>query len=533
MRALSRDEFVDPVLIVDLTWAGRVFRFASEPVSIMTDAGDVLHYDGSVGLRWRESVDLEGGLPEEDIELGDVVFPVDVALWHRQGKPLSMATAELSWWAPGRTHESRQPLMRGRVGVSAYGLRDQPVSISIRPPSLSDTALFPPANAVADTSTWSTVDESIAGTPYPFVFGAPGLGVSSLALTGGAPAVLVDATYTSGSDVGKWVINGARSLASTVKLINVTAGESETVDVETTQDGLGRTVSWVTATSGTITVDVTNDYMVDWSGTDGGIPGPDGEAIGGAGDVAILLLRESTVGYDEGAWRAQARSLNRFRFDFYLDEQVSPFGFLRDEILSLLPFGLGRSVDGVVPVPYLLSPALFGATGEAAALEAGRNCEVEDYPVSDGSSIVNEQTIRFAPRADNGEPYYTRTVTGREPDPDEPNVFPALAARVSANTYGQTFAGEPIETEFVYDQATADLIVACIVADKALPPELVTLSIQERLTDLRAGSAVELTVADLYWNATVQQVEEVIRDGQSLTVSVRVRPNIAGDARPF
>lgn len=518
MKALSRSEYVDPVVLVDVVWSGRTFRFASRSVTVLTSAGAPLVYAGSIEVEWSESVDYSGEIPDEDTTIGDVVFPVDVALWYRQGRPLVGARAEVSLWVEGRTYEEREPLTVGTVTASEYGEDGDPVTLSIQPPTLDDTALIPRPEARATSDTWSTLATELDGEPYPEVLGAPGLGTSNAERTGGSPAILVN---TSGN--GKWLVATRAVKASTVDLVDATAGTIESVSVSLERDLLGRVVSTV-AGGGTTARTVGNDYWIDWNGTDGGASFS-GASTSGGGQLCMWLLRESSVTFDEGAWRALAPVLDGYRFGFYLDEPRSPLDVLRQDIVPLLPIGLGRTPLGLAPVPIRLDAT---AADAVAHLEVGRNIQLAGPVRVDSDSAVNDVTIDFAPRSD-GDFDKRRRVMGEATASGD--SWPHPLARVSRALYGQR--SQRIETAFVYDQATADRIISDMVQASALPPERVTVTALLALSWLRAGSVVTLTAPTLHYAAQVAHVDSVQRSGAGLRLELSVRQSLARDVPPF
>lgn len=521
MKPLAPSEFRDAVLTLDLTWSGRVFRFASEDVDIVDDSGATHSYAGGLALSWSETSELMTNGPSETIDIGAVVFPVDPSLWHAQGRDLIDAPGVLSLWAPGRTLEDRHVLMAGTVEASEYGEDGEPVSLTMRPPSTDDGALIPPPEAAVSTDTWSAPSTTDVGRPYPIVVGKPGLGGGVVTARGGSPAYCVS---TAGN--GKWLISYGRVAASTVTLVDIANGTSASLPVTVEKDTLGNVVSTVAGSGAGVTA-TDSQYAVDWSASDGGIIPPfQTTAAIGAGDVCLWLLSESTADYDEGAWRAVRRSLNRYKLSFYI-ESTSPLEVLRSEVLPLLPVSEISGPSGITPILWRWDATALDAE---AVLEEGRNVHRASSVQLDRDGLVNEVTINYAPRSDDNQPYRSRTITGRNVGASTPNVFEHPACRASRNRYGQR--SETFDTPNVYDTATADRTLLDIAAARALPRKRISYDGDADLGYLKRGSVVLLTDARLNLAERIALVVGRALSGSTVTLSLVLVSVPERDARP-
>lgn len=510
MSRLSPDEMAHAVLTLDLTWSGRVFRFASAPVAIPDPDGTSHAYAGGLDLQWEDVAPLLDDGPRDDIDLGEIVLPVDVARWHAEGRDLVACPAVLSLWAPGRDIDERQVLMVGTVDATEHGADGEPVALSMRPPSTEDGAVYPPAGAVVSAETWPDAHVSELGKPYPWVIGKPGLpsGTVPALARGGAPALLVDTDSN-----GTWLVSIGRVAAATVVLI-AGDGTTEAIAVTHQTDARGQLVAVVVGTSSSM-LSAGGPYSVDWSASAGGTlaVGKTTAALG-AGEIALLLLSRTTVAYDVGAWRAVSRRLDRYRLSFYV-ESTSPLAVLRSEVLPLLPVSEVSGPSGVAPVLWRWTATEADAVTH---LEEGRNVTRASPVGIDRDGMANLHSITYAPRWDDGEGAYTLT------DETHPS---AKASRIRYGVRASAF-----DTPNVYDASTARLILADRASSRSLPVRRVAYTGGPELGVLARGDVVTLTDADLWLDGQVALVEGRTFAAASVRLALVLVPVPARDARP-
>ena len=509
------------VLLVDIEWSGRVFRFASERVEVVSSDGSHL-YDGGLSLSFDEASSLLDSSPEDSVDLGDLVFPVDVALWHRQGRYLTGSTATVRVWSPGLDLSRARVIRQGTVSASEYGEDGQPVRVIVDPPTLDTGAVLVDPDASVDLTTWPNRAEAAQGQVYPVVFGAPGLGSSALpADRGGSPAPLVDTTGN-----GKWVICSERVAATSVTLVDATDGLAESLAVTYEADGNGRTVTVVAGTGTTVLPVDGNAYWVDWSGSDGGVIAPgDTTAALGAGAQLLWLLDRSGITYDRGAWESAAGLLNRYRLSWYAD-RGSPWEEAKGQVADLLPLSIPSGGAGVYPVVWRWRSTSADAV---IGLEHTRNVYREGGVTVDASGVRNEHGISYAPRASDGDMTERRTITGR-PVTSSGALWRDLSCAVSWASFGHRPAGLE-EVPRVYEDGTASLILADR-AIQALPVERLSVDADVSLGWLRPGDVTTYTDATTHHSNAVALVESVSRDGGRLSLGLVIIPQPARDLYP-
>lgn len=484
--------------LLDLTWAGRVFRFASEPVTPLDAQGVPLPYAGGLVPRYEIGADVGQVQRDLEVDLGELLFPVDVARWHREGRPLLGALGELSTWTAGDTHESRVVRVTGSVSLAEFGADGEPVTLALRWDSGGDGASIVPPQATVTTTTLPDADDGARGKTYPLVVGMPGLGETSspmIPVSGGAPAFVSDATVAN----GQILLSLGAVAATTVTVLNVTDAAWETRTVATGADDTGRTIS---VTDGSVGEPyAAGDVLwVDWSSSSGGILRVDGTgAIDTASHWIAWLVSLSTAEIDAAAWTRLP--IDGYRLAGYIDDpSVSPLEFLERQILPLLPLS-------AVPGPRGLRPVLwrFDARDTDAVIDLvdGENCSRVSSLAIDVGSVRNSITVMYAPRASDGE--MARSVTLDE------DTHPGCAA---SRTYLPARA-ETIESVILYDTATAWRVAGWRAAAFSLPVEAVSY---EADADLAVGDVVTITDSGLHLSARVAVVATVAYDGPTTTV---------------
>lgn len=520
------------VYLVDLEWAGRTWRFASESVDVVTDDGTVLHYaEAGVEPSWTSSIDLfQRRATPSRAALDRLFFGVDVPRLVAQGQWFERGTATLSQWVPGRTWEQRRVLSIGRLKDPQYGGGSDGVSLSIEPFDMADRALWPPPAARVTAATCPSAAEAAMGQPYPFPIGKPGLGLAtSTQDTGVAPALLVD---TSNRYL---LVAGAAVAASSVVVTSDRLERSKSFSTTSWTDGLGRTCTVVqldsTSTGGNIDANDGDTYRVDWSASSGGILSLDqSTALEGAGEVCEYLLRQSEVPFNAGAWAAVRRFLAPYKLAFYVDEPQTPWQLVSEAILPLLPVSVRTGPLGVEPVVWRVNA---GATDAVMAFEDGRNVEV----LLDGVQhvdppVANEHRIDFAPRA-GGTPYRSLTATGRDVATDDATVVTNRACRASRLTFGATLQADPVRTRVVYAEATARRCLAWRATAHAFPwRALKVAAVDAAVGAVVEGDVVTLTSSRLSLSDQVAHVTAVDAVGDRHVLSLVIITVPSRDAIP-
>tara|TARA_R110000751_G_scaffold206493_1_gene310542 strand:- start:391 stop:1992 length:1602 start_codon:yes stop_codon:yes gene_type:complete len=488
-----------PVYVLSVEWFGRVYRFSTYPIDII-DNGDSLPFDGGLDdpefsqQASRDGVSAGGAsIPFE------VVFPVDVAGEYSAGRPLQQATGELAMvfvQADGtvsQTWDQRFKLASGYLEMPVFGFPDAPVglaSFSLEEPASDDGLRLIASDAVITETTWPTATESL-GSTYPIVIGEPGKSFTSAGATITSPATPAYMVKDSGTD-DILLVAGHEVAATTVTVFDKD-GLSDTFAITLTRDSLGRLVSTVNIHSGSIAKD-SDEYFVAWTGGGGIISPLSGTALTRLGDVCVWALDQSSIGADIARWMASRPVLNTVKIAGYIDDQkLSPWDWLRDEILTLIPLEVQSSPNGVIPLVRQLDRR---SVGTIASVDIGPDFSADGpmTTISERVDLVNTITLRFA--VDIAQNQSRRTLTVQPTvNIDDPDTFASPHALFSASRYGER-RGEII-THYVYDSASAGAVLQQQLRANCYPTVTRIYRAAPRWGWLEVGSALLLTDADI------------------------------------
>lgn len=416
-----------------IEWAGARWLWLSEGDTPDGADASFAGFFGSPG--WASEATLE---PTGDGISCDLAW-AGVARLVAMGHRLSTATGELGTingnWA------GRSPVLLGCIDAE-YGGDGEPVTIRLDPRPWEDSGkLLSPDQAVSE-STWANVPAATDGRGYPLVIGRPGEyqeADGSTAYCSASPCIPV------GSDT--LLVAAARVTSSTLTVYSELDDDQESFAIDYTLDDQGQTVATVDlSAAATITYDGSGRYWARWP--DGGLALGTGETLEAAGDIVAWALRQSSLDVDAAALEAIRAPLAGFLLGGFLDASVSPWEWLTQEILPLLPL---RLIQG----PRGMRPALWRPPSAALAvdhLDVDRAEVARDGRIFQIGTEYNDLTIRYAWRARTGDYLRFRRLSGSG------GHISTAAATVSYRARGSLPAPK-IETEWVYRQETADRIL--------------------------------------------------------------------------
>jgi len=540
-----------PVFLLDFTWGGRTFHLSSEPVVLESDDGD-RPYEGGLDLgTYRETLDrLDDAIPGQSAGI-ECVLPIDVLLHRRRGHDLNTAFGELSMVTvrPSnrpiatavQTYERRIRLMTGNATSPEYGDPEHPagwVSFTLEEPTWEDAATIIPAEARINDTTWPNHLNDHDGKVYPMPIGEAGHYTSPTGAsktTSGSPAYVVDDTL--GSE--KLLIAGQRVQATTAIVFDSTDSESLAITHE--DDGLGRTCAVIDLTTAS-TIDPTEtEFWIGWN-ADGGILSPyeSGADLKLAGHVARYILSRSTIPQDWGRWSVAASFLNRIELATYInDPDATPWDWVADNLLDLLPMSLARSPDGVYPVVFDLDLA----REDMVQITEGEDFRRVSGWTSEGSvsDTRNYFALDYAPRAKASGTYRRRIILTPTPDPDDPEQTTNAYVELSHGRYrSSTTPHEPpkptirpwqASSDILYSSTAATQVVMWLSRLRGFLPEVATYAAAHQWGWLRAGRSVSVTEAAAHQSEHVGWVVDRYWDGTRWTFTLLFDDDPARDTR--
>ena len=502
------DDTTEIVSLVSITFAGRVFYWASRAITILSDEVGPIQYEGGLSIDWTDAISLFNDSPPLVALSLELSFPesVNIPELVAKGHDLTRATGEFSLWPyrdGARTFEDRVVIFSGRVVTPTYGAKNEPVSFSLEANPFEDTALIPTASEIVNATTWPDHDPIATDRYYPIVFGSPGVYRDAAGVeltTTGSPGLVVVKPSEPDSKV---LIAGHRVAANQVTIWYIDAASnfvSATRDVERTTDALGHEVSLV-AIPPAVVPDGTA-FWVTWDR----LPLPFTEGVGtgglvndhfdgtrtGAGEVMTYFLRRSTLDIDVGRWRAVEGYLDqRFKLAGFIDEPVKPWDYIKQNILPLLPVSLIATGQGLAPVIWRRDASKAEAVGH---LTTGANLSRIGPVNYERQNIENEIRLTFAPRTH--ENLYERTTAVVSQPSEIEGYFSTEYSRASFLRYGT--AATNVETDIVYENATAGEILEWKHRAACFPYRVIRYTAAIRYGFLRRGDLVLLTDAELY-----------------------------------
>jgi hypothetical protein len=464
-------------------------------LAVSTDAGTTYPYDGGLDLSgWGQALEIGSTEPGSRQVALEVDWP-GVAARVAAGLPLDLATGELSLHVPGETWEQRIVVLRGATWLPSYGTQDEAIALTVESPEYQDHGRLCEPNGVVSAVTLpagTKPGDKVDGRVYPLVIGRPDW----------VPATVYDS-------VGNNVVVAAGIVDSTeVAVVHddpaSTGTTSDPSTIAQSRDNLGHVVS----TAGYNPLIITSDTMevvtrwMDGYSTGGGVISDHGSGyITGLGDVARWAMRRSTIPIDEGRWRAVEDRLNRWLVDYWTNDlELTPWAFVRDDLLPLVPVSILHGPRGLYPVwwPY-------DATGSH-----DRVAEV-DVHVSGLERVglveherrerpINELTMEYYPW--QGDLWrYRLTYTGRDVDAVEAaDTFLVQSSPLRAaysRHHGERRAAL-VQSRAIYQRASAEMTLGWMQYARSRTPRVITYDdTRGRWAWLRPGAVVSLVDADL------------------------------------
>ena len=122
----------DLIWLLSIEYAGRLWRWSSEPITLTDASGDVQQFDGGLeGLDVEQVLPSFGESPDMLSASLDLMWPSDVALLVSQGHDLSAATGELALFVRGSSFDDRYVLIDGNISQPQSSQRMQAMMAGI------------------------------------------------------------------------------------------------------------------------------------------------------------------------------------------------------------------------------------------------------------------------------------------------------------------------------------------------------------------------------------------------------------------
>ena len=364
-------DFIDsyPVILLDLHYAGQVYRVASEPIDVVDSTGRSLSYAGGLSpvdvAETLGRLSIDAAAPTATVRC---ILPIDVAAYRRAGHDLTRATATL-WMAPCPAGEARLstpmvlaadrwPLLTGSIRRPTYAIPDAPpgaVEFTLSAAPWTTSAPIVPADARITSATWPGASREAFGKRYPRIIGAPGGFSTGGAATdaAGSPAYCIQRSGAGDAEI--LLVAGHTVAAGLIGIIDPSGNVYSQTPTSTT-DAQGRQIAYVNITGAAAPFDLTaTEYWVSW--------GDDAQFPTDAVDVLVWALSLTGQPADVPSFEALKGRVPSVKIATYINDDSTPWEWVQANVLPLLPVTVRRGPDGLYPVVY--DSAVRGSAAKA------------------------------------------------------------------------------------------------------------------------------------------------------------------------
>lgn len=469
-----------PIFYVQFMWNNKQYRIAQNAIDTTAQDGTKYPYmDGLINFDFSESAQIGGDVEENTVSCQLAIPGVDVIALHNRGLGLDGVACEFGYyiWRNGQivqTYDNRIVLYRGDIQQPQFGDPNEPnnfVSFSIEAQPYANNQLLLQTGVIDQRFPNRDIDTA-DGKPYPIVFGMPGNYVAN----GETRTIYATPAYCTkryDSHDAHFMIAGHDIVGvGTVDIIDKN-GQSTTKTPIRDIDQYGNVYFYVeivpsdnVAMPGYSGSGDSTEWWVHWNTP--ALPNRFGDgALTRGGDILLWAMLRSGQNVDIGAFANFSALLNRYQFEGFInDSQVYAWEWLQGNILPLLPIGIRMGANGLRPVLDVL--AFIDNIQPTARWYIDADSEIQQITAvtqtTGTDDIYNDVTLQYAFNAYNdGYAGISRCRHIRQ----TPNDLQNDVAKISVNRYG--IRQNVIDTPYVYNGTTADLITQTMVRANGLP----------------------------------------------------------------
>ena len=505
------------IWLLDFNVGGRPFQFAEEKVVLLTEDGDEVTY--LEGLGQLDLSVINGPVPSTDVVISsDIDWPLLVA----EGNVLDLGQATIRRWFEGQTLERARVQLRGEIESPAYDRvgADLTFTVTERPLRRSDPIIQP--HARIDANTWPitatfTIDEKSGDSrPYPWIFGYPGELPDGTVV---AAVPVPTAEFKQSNQDTRVALSRGPIEATSVDLFNYTGGvTTNTRTVDEVRDLRNMLVA--TATVGNMLASPSGGqlYYAGFSQTNGGgvLRRDRSAAIRGAGELTRFIMQRfiRRTQLDPSFDAVQDR-LDAWKIDTWLDgEDLKWWEFLTRELWPLMPVVPVRRSEGIS-----LEFIDFAAETRDARFELNADrravTRVPGIETLNGQSMVNEITLKYAPKRDSGRFHQVLTVSAEAGFLQDREFGANKDRRVLANVFCRRSQSlynvrkAVRTTHMTWDRPTAGLILQWWAARDSIPRRRIRYRGGHGLESVPPWKPVVLRDSELHIDGAVAWLEDI------------------------
>lgn len=543
MRFVTDVTSLWPVVLLELTVQGvKYLHSDGGPLTIASDDGDVHYMNGLTPIALSWNIDLFGVADSKSVSVAvELGSGVNLSTLFGAGRRLYSATAKLSAYFGG-TLEDAVPIASGFIRSPIYGDPQQPTLLSFSiERDIIDHALIPDGKNTVKEDSWdslatSTYEDDV-GKPRMILIGKPGYDLRSVGdVIKTVPTTIGRLQASPAASQTRIELCAGQIIATTVKLWSANNKSSGTADVTYGDDDLGFIVSYANMStySGTF-ADLHADppFFVGFSQETH--PGPYGSGFRGLGDVVLWALSQTSFAETGVDWDRVNASIDRLnllgRIDTWFSERISPYEWLKNEVLAHFPCFIADSGAGIYVGVWP-----FNATMDQVEMTIDTSLPGFERvsPVAWTSpELGNHITVASQLSAATGKYMRYRQITG-DPEAIE-EAFPGAATSTADTTLVRhhlleesfrTFglAELDVEVPTVSDPATLGMIAQYRAVRHALPAAEVGYTVPWRKGVPELGTVVKVIDTDVGFDSDLGVLTGARLSGGRCEVRVSMLP---------
>lgn len=554
----------EPVWLLDLTIAGHVFRYATQPARVVTAAGaTVLYAPGLAPLDIGSSRIL--GAYTVTIKIDGA--RADWAKLAARGIGFDNRAATVRLWFPGQALEAARVYASGVTSRARWGAFGDALTLTLTDDPSRGALTLPDGQAAATSETWPVragyvLPEPVIGQPYPVVIGYPGDHPKPGATDIAEPAVKAvyverEDPYSAGTGE-RYVIAFGDIDAAKVQLYDyeLITGDFSAAQPATAEsaDALGRRVTHIEHAllnmpeTGEIWVGFRN--AASWGG---GLLSPySGEVLRGAGEVLRYFFDYfSDAQIDHGRMIAAGADLDRYKIDAAILEPANVVNWITDNILGWLQVIGVNGASG-----FYFAPLRWDATGlDAVAHLSADNRQiardgeirlwgepiynsfrVQYRPVRGGETYASNRTLSSidgalidAVTAGANLPPFATSLPWQATSERDSRIWGSALCRASQAQFGVRELA--ITLNACWDDSTAALILQGLAARYAWPKREASYTGGIELASIEPGDVVTVTDSEVSLSAAPAIVIERETRTSGVTLSLVILDSPLGTLR--
>jgi hypothetical protein len=496
-----------PIFYVHFEWNSKQYRIAQNAMDAIQDGTKYQYMDGLLNFDFAEVGNVGGDVEANTVGIQLAIPGADVVDTTNRGLGLDGLACEFGYyiWRNGeivQTYDNRIVLYRGEIQQPQFGDPFEPnnfVSFTIEAQPYANNQLLLNTPVIDQRFPDRDIDTA-DGKAWPIVFGQPGYAKSGQYIKNvyATPAYCIK-VYDNHN--AQFMVAGHNIVGTGTVTIIDDNGQTTVKTPVRELDTFGNIYHYITilpsdnvAMPGYSGSGDSREWWVYWNTPT--LPNRFGiGSLTRGGDVLQWAMLRSGQRVDVGAFANMAAVLNRYQFSGYInDPAMYAWEWIQGNILPLLPVGIRMGPNGLRPVLDQLG--FIDSLQATAQWHIGRDLEIQQITAvtqtTANEDIINDATIKYA---FNGYGQNLTSVARCRHMRQGQNELQTDLAKTSVNRYGikQTV----LESNYIYDGVTADLIVQTVVKSNALPRYQVTVHANVQWGWVQIGDIISVTAPRL------------------------------------